>query len=92
MNTYLYTWMVLAVVVLVLAVYRIDLGSHDDLVVHLAPSEGALPVTQQQRTRKINFLDRWGPALTILAVVYGLTILGVYFYYVWFAGYEIPTH
>lgn len=91
MNPYLYTWTALALVVLVLAVYRISLGSHDDLVVHIAQSEGALPAIQQQQARKIEFLDRWGPALTILAVVYGLTILSVYFYHVWFMGYQIPN-
>jgi hypothetical protein len=92
MNPYLYTWTALAVVVLVLAVYRISLGSHDDLIVHLAAGESGIPETQQQRGRKINLLDRWGPALTILAVLYGLTLLSVYFYHVWFKGYEIPVH
>jgi hypothetical protein len=92
MNPYLYTWTALAVVVLVLAVYRISLGSHEDLVVHLAASDGPPPANQQQRIRKINVLDRWGPALTILAVVYGLTLLSVYFYHVWFSGYQIPAH
>ena len=63
-----------------------------DPVVHLASSEGALPANQQRQSRRINLLDGWGPALTILAVVYGLTLLGVYFSHVWFNGYEIPTH
>lgn len=92
MNPYLYMWTALAVVVLVLAVYRIGLGSHEDLVVHVAAGEAAPPMIQQRRTRKINLLDRWGPALTILAVVYGITLLSVYFYHVWFMGYEIPAH
>jgi len=89
---YVYTWTALAVVVLVLAVYRISLGSHDDVVVHLAASDVVEPpATQQQRLRKINLLDRWGPALTILSVIYGLALLSVYFYHVWFTGSQIPN-
>jgi hypothetical protein len=89
---YIYTWTLLAVAVLVLAVYRISLGSHDGVVVHLAPSDVAEPpAALEQRIRKINLLDRWGPALTILSVIYGLTLLGIYFYHVWFAGYQIPN-
>lgn len=88
MNPYLYTWTALALVVLVLAVYRISLGSHDDLVVHLAASESAVPPAQQQRTRKIDSLDHWGPALTAVLVVYGVTLLSVYFYHIWSKPYQ----
>jgi hypothetical protein len=90
MNPYLYTWTALALVVLALAAYRISLGSHEDLVLHVAKGGGALPAAQQARSRKIGWLDRWGPALTVLVVLYGLTLLGVYFYHVWFSGYQIP--
>jgi hypothetical protein len=88
---YIYTWAAIALVVLVLAVYRISLGSHDDLVVHLAAGDAPTPPSQQVRAHKIDRLDHWGPALTIVAVLYGFTLLGVYFYHVWFTGYQIPN-
>ena len=95
MNPYIpyrYTWAALALVlvVLVLALCRISRGSRDDLVVHRAAGDAPTPPSQQLRARKNDRLDHWGPALTIVAVLYGFTLWGVYICHLWFTGYPIP--
>jgi hypothetical protein len=89
MNVYLWSWAALAVVVLILAGYRIAVGSHEDQTLHLHQSEGALIVTQQKLSRKVTAADRWGILLTVVLAVYGLVLVSIYLYHVWLKSGQI---
>lgn len=92
MNAYLYVWSALAVVVLVLAAYRLTIGSHEGRALHLLQNDGALMTEQQELSRKIGAVDLWGQLLTVVLAAYGLALLAVFFYHVWFKGYEVQLH
>ena len=83
---YIYGWAVLVGIVLGLAIRRQWVASHEDDKLHLAESEAPLIARQIMVGRSIDTIDRWGQGLTILVLVYGLALLGVYLYGVWLAG------
>jgi hypothetical protein len=86
---YFYGWAVLAVVVVGLAVYRRIVAEHDDDLVHLADSEVGMVSQQVKIGKKIHSLDRLGITLTVIAVVYGSLLLGIYLHYVWVTSVQI---
>ncbi|HUI41844.1 MAG TPA: hypothetical protein VL523_07735 [Terriglobia bacterium] len=89
---YVVTWAVLAVVVLVLAAYRIKLDHHEDDIIHLSATEGSLLSKQTVLAGKIRTVTRWGEALTVVAVVYGVTLLAVWAYRAWEQSNQIQFH
>ncbi|HEV2177564.1 MAG TPA: hypothetical protein VGW33_10260 [Terriglobia bacterium] len=91
MNGYVYGWGVLAVCVLIIAIYRLAVGAHEDQTLHLYHNVGAV-ASQQKLARRVSVADRWGELLTIALVVYGLALLGVYFYHLWLKSYQIQFH
>jgi hypothetical protein len=80
-------WAVLAIVVLFLIVWRKLVASHEDDSLHVAHA-GAI---QQQVgvAHKLEQIDKWGKTLTVIAVVFGLILAGVYFYQMWVASSSI---
>ncbi len=89
MNIYVWSWVSLAIVVLILAVYRIAVASHDDETLHLHQNEGALIAAQQKMSRKVTAADRWGMLLTVVLAIYGLVLLANYLYHIWVKPYQI---
>lgn len=87
---FMYGWIALVVVVASLGVRRLTVGRDDDEFLHLAESEAALVTQQTAVGRKIRTTDRWGQWLTIVTVLYGLALLGVYLYGVWIEGAKLP--
>src|SRR5262249_10466036 len=79
MNAYLWSWAGLAIAVLILAAYRIAVGSREDQTLHLHQSEGALLASQEKVSRRVTVLDKWGVLLTVVLAAYGLVLLGIYF-------------
>ena len=75
-------WVVLAVGVAGLIVYRRHIASKEDDVLHLGASSGAV-AQQSTVAEKLDQVDKWGKLLTIIAVVYGLVLVAVYFYQFW---------
>ncbi|HXE65227.1 MAG TPA: hypothetical protein VN519_16905 [Bryobacteraceae bacterium] len=74
------TWTVLAVIVLVLALYRNLLALHSDDNLHIATGEEGLIPKQVAFYRVLHRIDRWGEALTIIAVFGGVVLAGVYLF------------
>jgi hypothetical protein len=89
MNVYLWSWAALAIAVLILAGYRVAVGSHEDQTLHLHKSEGALVASQQKQSRKVTAADRWGVLLSVVLAVYGLALLGIYLYHGWLKSGQI---
>lgn len=85
---YLVVWAVLALVVLALAGYRLSLSHQESDTLHLAAHEDTLISGQTTLAGRIKVISRWGEALTIVVVVYGLVLLAQYGYGLWTQGYK----
>lgn len=83
---YAVSWGVMAIVVVVLIIYRKAVSSREDDSIHL---EGSMPSEQVALDHKLASIDKWGKALTTVTVVYGLALAGIYMYQVWTA---VPTY
>ncbi len=77
---YAVSWGVLAIIVIGLVVYRRTIASQEDDSLHL---EGSGPSEQVALGHRLESIDRWGKALTVLAVLYGLALAGLYVYQLW---------
>ena len=77
-------WMVLGMATLVLAVYRWIVSAHNENdVVHLGVGEEKEISRQATLARKMNTIDRWGKAMTVITAVVGLALASAYLYQAW---------
>ena len=79
---YIVVWVVLGIIVVVLAVSRMRLAKREDATLDVLESEG-VAAQQKEMTRKLSKVDRWGQVLTIILVLYGITLAGIYIYQAW---------
>jgi hypothetical protein len=79
-NFWVILWIVLALCVAVLALYRRMVASHEDGIVHVTSGESRVLTQQATFAQKIDKIDFWGKTLTIVLVAYGL-ILGAWMLY-----------
>jgi hypothetical protein len=84
---YVVVWAVLAVVVIVLIAWRKAVASHEDDSLHVS-QVGAIQ-EQVGVARKLDQIDKWGKILTVIVVIYGLVLAGIYFYQTWVASSSI---
>jgi hypothetical protein len=82
---YIAVSVVLARIVIVLAVQRIREGKREDAILHVLENEREVE-QQEQMAKKITRIERWGQGLTIVVVLYGLALAGVYVYDIWQAS------
>lgn len=73
-------WCILAMVILCLIVYRKTIARQEDDSIHL---ESDVSAKQNIVDHKLTAIDRWGQGLTVVAVVYGALIAGLYLYQAW---------
>jgi hypothetical protein len=73
-------WAVLALVVVLLALYRKRIDAKADDLVHVLDTEQGAVSAQAEVNKRIVVIDRWGKALTVLAALYLLAIGGLYLY------------
>ena len=79
---YAIAWAVLAVVVLALSLMRRQISAHEDDSLHL--SGGTAVVSEQVSVaKKLESIDKWGKALTIVLAVTGLALAVAYGMSVW---------
>ncbi len=83
LTPYISIWVAMAVGVLALALQRMIVASHEDETLHIGENEAHLVDQQTKVFRKIQTIDRWGKLLTVIAVLYGLALAGVYLYHMW---------
>jgi hypothetical protein len=71
-------WIVLAVAVLALFVWRktVAIKEDDNLVLNAASDEKS--VEQVVVAKKLDLIDKWGKIVTVVAVVYGVILGGLY--------------
>jgi len=74
-------WGVLALVVVAMALYRRSISVKEEETLHLSdPSESAHQVVI---AHKLEHVDKWGKALTVAVVVYGVLLAIAYTYQTW---------
>ncbi|MFN7992911.1 MAG: hypothetical protein U0Q18_04895 [Bryobacteraceae bacterium] len=83
---YAISWGVLAIAVVVLIIYRKSVSSQEDDSLHL---EGNAPTEQVALAHRLAMIDRWGKAITALAILYGLALAALYVYQIWTT---VPTY
>ena len=89
LTVYIWTWAILAVVVLGLALYRFTLAGHEDESLHVSDVEARQVVEQKQVFVKLNRVEFWGKLLTVVVILYGLAIAGAYLYHAWLQSSQV---
>lgn len=80
---------ILALIVGGLALYRRKVAETEDDTVHL--TGGTESIKEQEATAaKLNAIDKWGKVFTVVLVIYGLVIAGLYVYEMWVASATTP--
>ena len=80
MTTFVIFWAILGLATLALAGYRKLASMREDPFLHLSPgAEGLIP-QQVAMSRKISSIDRWGITMTVVTLVLGLALAGMYIY------------
>lgn len=76
-------WCVLTMVVITLAVLRKVSARNEDGIVHLADSEAGSISQQASIAGKLDRIDTWGKALTVLDLAFLAVMLGIVCYNAW---------
>ena len=76
---------VLAMVVAVMIVWRKTVSKNEDDQLHVLHSEGVAP-QQALIAHKLDVIDKWGKIATVVAVVFGLLVAGLWIYQIWVQG------
>jgi len=74
-------WVLVAIVVLGLVAYRKVVSLQEEETLHLANAAEANH--QAVIARKLDWIDKWGKLLTVIAVVYGVLLAATYTFHVW---------
>jgi len=77
---FLYPWVLLALAVIGLLVWRKAVASHEDDNLHVLDGGGA---DQTVVAHKLDQIDKWGKILTVIALVYGVILGAAYAYQAW---------
>jgi hypothetical protein len=76
-------WMILTAVVIGLIACRKWIARDEDDTLHILDSDIAMVPQQAAMAQKLESIDRWGQALTVIALVYGLAVGCGYLYQAW---------
>jgi len=82
-------WIGIAAGAATLALYRKFIAREEMDVVHIAASEAPLIRSQKDLADRLDWIDNWGQRLTVIALVSGAILGGIYLYQVWQAT-QIP--
>ena len=85
LTPYAVAWGVFALIVLALALWRRHLAAQEDDTLHLSGPETV--ITQQMTVaRKLELVEKWGKALTVVLAITGLILAVMYGMYLWEAS------
>jgi hypothetical protein len=85
-------WAVLALTVLALIVIRKRIAAGEDDTLHVMDGDAAMVPRQQEIAHKLEVIDRWGKSLTVVAIVFGLIVGGLWVYQSWVAASNYMAH
>jgi hypothetical protein len=73
-------WSALALIVLILAVYRRRITRGEDDTIHVLEGDQRYVVDQAKLATKLEVIDKWGKIATVVTIVYGLILVAIYTY------------
>jgi len=73
-------WALMAIAVLALIVIRKRIALGEDDTLHVMEGDAGMIPHQQEIAHKLAVVDRWGKSLTIVTLVYGLIVGGLWVY------------
>jgi hypothetical protein len=76
-------WGILAIAVIVLAVMRRQIAEKEDDTLHLSDAEMAMVQDQVQMAARLDRIDKWGKALTVVLALTGVALAGLYGWQLW---------
>jgi hypothetical protein len=79
-------WGVLALIVLILAAYRSQLGRQEDDQIHVSVGDAGTITHQAEVAHRVDAIEKWGKILTAVLVIYGLALGGWYLKILWEAS------
>ena len=83
---FLVLWALLALTVIGLIIYRRVVSAGEDDMIHVSDAAGSVTSHQVSVAHKLDQIDKWGKTLTVVTVVYGIVLAGVYVYQSWVSG------
>jgi len=77
-------WVLLALTVLALFIWRKAVASKEDDNLHVLDGASAVKSSEQLAvSQKLDLIDKWGKIVTLVAVVYGLLLAVLYIWQSW---------
>ena len=73
----------LALTVLALFIWRKSVARNEDDQLHVLAGGAQVAAQQTAVSQKLELIDKWGKILTVVTVVYGLVVGGLYLYQSW---------
>lgn len=89
---YAVIWAILALVVLALLAIRKKVASGEDDTLHVMEGDASLIPRQQKIAHELEVIDRWGKSLTVVAIVFGLVVGGLFVYQGWVNASSYMAH
>jgi len=77
-------WILMALAVLALFIWRKSVSSKEDDNLHVSdPAADQKAAEQAAVAQKLNLIDKWGKIVTVVTVVYGVILGGIYVWQSW---------
>ena len=89
MSIALIAWLAIASVVVGLAVYRKLIARFEDDSLHVSEGDASRIAQQSFVAHRLDVVDKWGKALTVVALVLGVVLFSIYIYGVWLSSLKI---
>jgi hypothetical protein len=84
MTSLIVLWVLLALTVLALIVWRKTVSSKEDDNLHVLDGASAVKSAEQQTVaQKLEIIDKWGKIVTLVTVVYGVMLAVLYVWESW---------
>lgn len=78
------SWMLLAVTVLTLLIWRKIVSTKEDDNLHVLGGASVEKSAEQiSVAQKLDFIDKWGKIVTMVTVIYGVILGGLYMWLSW---------
>jgi hypothetical protein len=83
LTPYVAAWAVLGIATLGVALYRKFVSMKEDDLIHVEEWRKKQVLEQVAVAHKLDVIDRVGETLTVLTVIGGILLAGIYLYYGW---------
>jgi hypothetical protein len=83
MTTMAVIWLAIASIVFGLAAYRKMVSRNEDDILHVRDAEAGKIAQQSAMANRLDLVDKWGKALTVVAFVFGVFLACAVLYQQW---------